>query len=57
MIYAIPKDYPSLCVPRAAFMACVQPALIGVHDSGSRPAREPTGATMLPISGATEQTF
>ena len=32
MIYAIPKGYPYIGVPLAAFFACVQLALVGVRD-------------------------
>ncbi|MBE9476343.1 MAG: TRAP transporter small permease [Proteobacteria bacterium] len=32
MIYAIPKGYPFSGVPLAAFIACIQLLLIGIHD-------------------------
>ncbi len=48
MIYAIPKGYPFLGVPLAAFMACVQLALIGIHDWFAEKAPETAGAALLP---------
>lgn len=50
MIYAMPKGYPFLGVPLAAFMACVQLALIGLHDWFAEQAPETTGATLLPTT-------
>ena len=32
MIYAIPKGYPYIGVPLAAFFSCVQLALVSVRD-------------------------
>ncbi len=32
MIYGIPKGYPFIGVPLAAALACVQLALVGIHD-------------------------
>ncbi|MGR3781094.1 MAG: TRAP transporter small permease [Albimonas sp.] len=44
MIYAIPKGYPYLGVPLAAFMACVQLGLMMVHDWFAEAAPETVGA-------------
>ncbi|WP_343081430.1 TRAP transporter small permease [Ostreiculturibacter nitratireducens] len=46
MIYAIPKGYPFMGVPLAAAMACIQLALIGIHDFFAERAPESTGATV-----------
>lgn len=46
MIYSIPKGYPYIGVPLAAFMACVQLALMGVHDYFAERAPKSTGATL-----------
>lgn len=46
MIYAIPKGYPFMGVPLAAGMACLQLALIGMHDFFAEKAPTATGATM-----------
>lgn len=46
MIYAMPKGYPFAGVPLAAFMACVQLLLIGIHDYFSEQAPETTGAAI-----------
>ena len=45
MIYAIPKGYPFMGVPLAAAMACIQLALIGVHDFFAREAPTSTGVS------------
>jgi TRAP-type C4-dicarboxylate transport system permease small subunit len=50
MIYAIPKGYPFLGVPLAAGLACLQLALVAVHDWFARTAPEATGASMVPLS-------
>ncbi|MEV8468447.1 TRAP transporter small permease [Fluviibacterium sp. DFM31] len=47
MIYAIPKGYPFLGVPLAAGMACVQLALIGIHDFFNDTAPKALGATLV----------
>lgn len=52
MIYAMPKGYPFAGVPLAAFMACVQLLLIGVHDYFADHAPETTGAA---IAGQKEE--
>lgn len=46
MIYAIPKGYPFSGVPLAAFVACVQLLLIGIHDVFTERAPEITGAAI-----------
>lgn len=46
MIYAMPKGYPFLGVPLAAFAACVQLLLIGIHDIFTEQAPESTGAAI-----------
>ncbi|MYM56918.1 TRAP transporter small permease [Thalassovita mangrovi] len=46
MIYDIPKGYPFMGVPLAALMACIQLALIGLHDFFAEKAPAATGATM-----------
>lgn len=48
MIYAMPKGYPFMGVPLAALMACLQLALIAVHDLFAERAPEATGATLIP---------
>ena len=57
MIYAIPKGYPFLGVPLAAFMACLQLALVGVHDWFAERAPETTGAAQLPLPDDAEGTL
>lgn len=52
MIYAMPKGYPFSGVPLAAFVACVQLLLVGIHDIFAERAPETTGAT---ISGQQEE--
>ena len=47
MIYAIPKGYAFAGVPLAAFVACVQFALMGLHDFFADRAPESTGATII----------
>ena len=54
MIYAIPKGYPFMGVPLAAGLACVQLALMGVHDWFARTAPQATGAATTPLSDAGE---
>jgi len=44
MIYAMPKGYPYAVVPLAAAVACVQLALMGVHDFYAKNAPDPVGA-------------
>ena len=51
MIYAIPKGYPFMGVPLAAGMACLQLALIGIHDFFAERAPEATGATLAMPGG------
>jgi TRAP-type C4-dicarboxylate transport system permease small subunit len=46
MIYAIPKAYPFMGVPLAAGVACIQLALIGVHDFFAERAPEQSGAAI-----------
>lgn len=46
MIYAIPKGYPFAGVPLAAFLACVQLALVGIHDIFTRRPPESTGEAL-----------
>ncbi len=46
MIYAIPKGYAFSGVPLAAFVACVQLFLMGVHDYFAERAPERTGAAI-----------
>lgn len=43
MIYAMPKGYAFAGVPLAAFVACVQMALMGVHDYFAERAPRSTG--------------
>ena len=45
MIYGIPKGYPFMGVPLAAAMACIQLALIGVHDFFAKEAPTSTGVS------------
>jgi TRAP-type C4-dicarboxylate transport system permease small subunit len=47
MIYAMPKGYAFAGVPLAAFVACIQLALIGVHDYFAERAPERTGAALV----------
>ncbi len=47
MIYAIPKGYAFAGVPLAAAMACVQLALMGVHDFFAERAPDTTGAAII----------
>lgn len=47
MIYAIPKGYPFAGVPLAALMACLQLALIGIHDFFSDRDPDRTGAATV----------
>lgn len=49
MIYAIPKGYAFAGVPLAAALACIQLALIGLHDFLSE---TPPGSTGAPTAGA-----
>lgn len=49
MIYSLPKGYPFMGVPLAALMACIQLALIAIHDVFSERAPEATGATLVPM--------
>lgn len=44
MIYAMPKGYAYAGVPLAAFIACIQLALMGVHDFFAAKAPEASGA-------------
>ena len=46
MIYAIPKGYAFAGVPLAAFVACIQLALMGVHDFFAERAPEATGVSI-----------
>jgi TRAP-type C4-dicarboxylate transport system permease small subunit len=47
MIYAIPKGYAFAGVPLAAFFACLQLALMGVHDwAAARPPKRAVAATV-----------
>lgn len=46
MIYSIPKGYPFIGVPLAALMACLQLALVGIHDYFAERAPKATGATL-----------
>ncbi|WP_325166301.1 TRAP transporter small permease [Thermohalobaculum xanthum] len=46
MIYAIPKGYAFAGVPLAAFVACVQLALMGVHDFFAERAPEAAGVSI-----------
>jgi TRAP-type transport system small permease protein len=48
MIYDMPKGYPFMGVPLAAAVACIQLALIGIHDYFAESAPEATGATIVP---------
>jgi TRAP-type C4-dicarboxylate transport system permease small subunit len=52
MIYSMPKGYPCSGVPLAAFMACVQLLLVGIHDVFAERAPETTGAA---IAGQPEE--
>lgn len=52
MIYSMPKGYPFAGVPLAAFMACVQLLLVGIHDVFAERAPETTGAA---IAGQQEE--
>jgi TRAP-type C4-dicarboxylate transport system permease small subunit len=45
MIYAIPKGYASMGVPLAAAMACIQLALIGIHDFFAKEAPTSPGVS------------
>lgn len=45
MIYAIPKGYAFMGVPLAAAMACIQLALIGIHDFFAKEAPTATGVS------------
>ncbi|HKJ61409.1 MAG TPA: TRAP transporter small permease [Hyphomicrobiales bacterium] len=47
MIYAIPKGYPFSGVPLAAFVACVQLLLTGIHDVFTERVPEATGAAIV----------
>lgn len=47
MIYAMPKGYAFAGVPLAALVACIQLALIGVHDFFAERAPEKTGAAII----------
>lgn len=49
MIYAIPKGYAFAGVPLAAGLACIQLALIGLHDFLSDDALESTGASIAGV--------
>ncbi|MCA8883822.1 MAG: TRAP transporter small permease [Rhodobacteraceae bacterium] len=48
MIYAIPKGYPFLGVPLAAFFACLQLLLMMVHDWAAARPPETAAATLPP---------
>lgn len=43
MIYAMPKGYAFMGVPLAAFVACIQMALVGLHDYFAERAPRSTG--------------
>lgn len=45
MIYAIPKGWAFMGVPLAAAMACIQIALIGIHDFFAKDAPTATGVS------------
>lgn len=45
MIYAMPKGYAFAGVPLAAFVACIQMALVGIHDYFAERAPRSTGQT------------
>jgi TRAP-type C4-dicarboxylate transport system permease small subunit len=47
MIYAIPKGYPFAGVPLAAFVACVQLLLTGIHDFFAERAPDATGTAIV----------
>ena len=46
MIYSIPKGYAFAGVPLAAALACIQLALMGIHDFMADKAPESTGASI-----------
>jgi len=46
MIYAIPKGYPFAGVPLAAFIACIQLFLVGIHDFFAERAPKTTGVAI-----------
>lgn len=50
MIYGIPKGYPYLGIPLAAFFACIQIALVGLHDWFALRAPASTGSSTVPLS-------
>ncbi|MFT6775566.1 MAG: TRAP-type C4-dicarboxylate transport system permease small subunit [Paracoccaceae bacterium] len=52
MIYAIPKGWFFSAVPAAGFIACVQLALVGVHDWLSARPPKSTGAAIIGGGGA-----
>lgn len=49
MIYSVPKGWPFMGVPLAAFMACLQLILVSVHDIFAERAPESTGASLPPM--------
>ena len=51
MIYQIPKGWFYAGVPLAAGMACIQLALLAVHDAFSDHAPETVGATLPDVAG------
>lgn len=55
MIYAIPKGYPFMGVPLAAFFACLQLLLMMVHDWAAAKAPETAGATLPPSPDGAEE--
>ncbi|RYH12390.1 TRAP transporter small permease [Tropicimonas sp. IMCC6043] len=46
MIYSIPKGYPFMGVPLAAGLACIQLALVAIHDAFTDRAPVTTGETL-----------
>jgi hypothetical protein len=46
MIYAVPKGYAFAGVPLAAGLACIQLALISIHDFLAEEAPESTGTSI-----------
>lgn len=54
MIYAIPKGYPYIGIPLAAFFACVQIALVMIQDWAAQRAPTATGASIVPLGGDEE---
>ena len=49
MIYAMPKGYAFAGVPLAALVACVQMALIGIHDFFAERPPETTGSSIIKL--------